>query len=171
MFAVNADGSHLREVSHFLADTQDIIWSRKPGEFYVTGSLKADTERRAWRLPADGSAPEAIGQGCGMVIDVSPDGKHLLMSQTRENPGIFKLSLADRECTPLVPGVESFFPHFSRDGKSILYTISSRGEVILYKLPWIDGKAAGRPQLVLKLPFAFRQVFCGIAFDVARDLS
>jgi hypothetical protein len=67
--------------------------------------------------------------------------------------------------------VTSFLPRFSHDGKYVLYTISSRGEVTLYRLPWRDGKATGTAQVVLKLPFAFSQAFGGNAYDVARDLS
>jgi len=88
-----------------------------------------------------------------------------------EDLGIYALGISDKKCTVLVPGVTSFLPRFSRDGKYVLYTISSRGEVTLYRLPWRDGKATGAAQVVLKLPFAFSQSVGGNAYDVARDLS
>ena len=71
----------------------------------------------------------------------------------------------------LIPDVATFMPRFAQDGKSILYTTSSRGEVTLFRVPWADGKLTGRPQIVLKLPFAFAQRFNGNAYDLARDLS
>ena len=65
----------------------------------------------------------------------------------------------------------SFIPRFSHDGKYVVYTVSSRGEVNLYRLPWSNGQVTGAAQLVMKLPFAFSQYFGGNAYDVARDLS
>lgn len=86
-------------------------------------------------------------------------------------PGIFELSIADKKCAPVVPNVVTFLPRFSCDGKFVLYTVSTRGEVTLYRLHWADGKVAGTPQTVLKLPFAFAQRYGGNAYDIARDLS
>jgi hypothetical protein len=85
--------------------------------------------------------------------------------------GIFELSVSDKKCTPLVSNVVTFLPRISSDGKSILYTVSTRGEVTLYRVPWLDGKVAGTPQNVLKLPFAFAQRYGGNSYDIARDLS
>jgi hypothetical protein len=85
--------------------------------------------------------------------------------------GIYELSTADKKCTVLVSGVTTFLPRLSRDEKSILYTISSRGQVLLYRVPWSDGKITGPAKEILKLPFAFPQRFEGNAYDIARDLS
>jgi hypothetical protein len=52
----------------------------------------------------------------------------------------------------------------------VIYTLSSKGEVTLNRLPWHDGKA-GKPEAVVRLPFAFPQQTNGNAYDVARDLS
>jgi len=71
----------------------------------------------------------------------------------------------------LVPDVTTFLPRFSRDGKSILYTISARGEVAFYRVSWLAGKIKGSPQRVQKLSFAFPQCSAGNASDIARDLS
>ena len=65
----------------------------------------------------------------------------------------------------------TFLPRISSDGKSVLYTVSTRGEVTLYRVPWFDGKVTGTPQTVLKLPFAFAQRYGGNSYDIARDLS
>jgi hypothetical protein len=43
--------------------------------------------------------------------------------------------------------------------------------VTLFRVPWAAGKLTGRPQIVLKLPFAFAQRLNGNAYDIARDLS
>ena len=120
----------------------------------------------------NGSAPELFVQHCGYAMDSSPDGKYVLASMMYgDRVGIYELSLADRKCTTLVPGMTTFIPRFSQDGKFILYSISARGEVILYRIPWSNGKITGPSQQVLKLPFAFPQRFGGNAYDIARDLS
>jgi Tol biopolymer transport system component len=105
-------------------------------------------------------------------MDSSPDGKYLLMSMMYgDKLGIFELSVTDKKCTPLAPNVVTFLPRISSDGKSVLYTLSTRGEVALYRVPWLDGKVTGTPQTVLKMPFAFAQRYGGNSYDIARDLS
>ena len=172
MFAVNADGTHLRELPLSLANAGAIVWGPQ-GDLYVSGRMKdTDTDRQAYRIPADGSPAEVIAKGCGMITDLSPDGKYLLTAQTAgDKTGIFQLFLADKKCTTLVPDVVSFYPRFSGDGKSVMYTLSERGQVVLYRFPWFEGKATARPQPILKLPFAFPQYVNGNAYDVARDGS
>jgi Tol biopolymer transport system component len=71
----------------------------------------------------------------------------------------------------LVPGISTFFPRFSRDGKSLTYTISARGEVTLYRVPWSNGKLIGVAEPVWKLPFAFPQNYSGNAYDISDDFS
>ena len=39
-------------------------------------------------------------------------------------------------------------------------------EVTIYRQPWSDGEITGKPQIALKVPFAF-----GNAYDFSRDLS
>jgi len=171
-FVVNADGSHLHQLPRSLGKTHSIVWMPNGKDLYVSGFENAQAPLSTWRISADGSAVELFAEGCGFVTDASSDGKYLLMSMMYgEKLGIFEASILDKKCTALVPDVTSFFPRFSRDGKSILYTISSRGDVTLYRVPWLDGKATGRTQVVLKLPFAFPQRLNGNAYDIARDLS
>jgi serine/threonine protein kinase len=171
MYTVNADGSHLRELTVSLSYASNLVWSRKPGELYLTGFTNRDNPTMdLWRLPADGSSPELIAKDCGLVGDSSPDGKHLLTTIARGGKvGIFDISLVDNKCAPLLTDVETFFARFSNDGKSVLYSVSSRGKVILYRVPWFDGRAVGKPQPVLTLPFAFPQFFAGNAYDFTRD--
>jgi hypothetical protein len=61
---------------------------------------------------------------------------------------------------------------FARDGKSFLYTVTSGGEVTIYRQPWKEGKLMGPPQAALKVPFAF-QIFyrSGNAYGFSKDLS
>jgi serine/threonine protein kinase len=171
-YIVNWDGSHLRELPRSLAQIQSSVWSRDGKDLYVSGYENSSTTLSTWQIIADGSRAQLFHEGCGYAMDSSQDGKYLLMTSLRgENLGIYELGIPDKKCTVLVPGVTSFLPRFSHDGKYVLYTISSRGEVILYRLPWLNGKATGPAQVVLKLPFAFSQFFGGNAYDVARDLS
>jgi hypothetical protein len=52
-------------------------------------------------------------------------------------------------------------PHFSTDGKSILYVVASRGESTIYRQPWHAGRLSGSVQAPVKLPFAFRSEYAG----------
>ena len=173
-FVVNADGSHLLQLPHSLGNSESITWTRTGKDLFITGNQhwQSPFPLQTWRLSPDGSAAEPFSEGCGFAMDSSPDARYLLTSMMYgDNLGIFELSVADKRCTPLVPKVVTFLPRFSRDGKAILYTISTRGEVTLYRLPWAGGKVAGPPQTVLRLPFAFAQRYGGNAYDIARDLS
>jgi len=72
----------------------------------------------------------------------------------------------------LLPGTVTFFPTFARDGKAFIYSITSRGEVIVYRQAWKDGKNIGAPQVALKVPFALPLVYGGgNAADFSKDLS
>jgi len=173
-FVVNADGNHARKLPQSLNNSESIAWTRTGKDLFITGFQQQQSQFpvQTWRLSPDGSAAEFFAEGCGFVMDSSPDGKYLLASMMYgDQAGVFEFSVADKKCTTLVPNVVTFLPRFSADGKSVLYTVSTRGEVTLYRLPWADGKVAGTPQTVLKLPFAFAQRYGGNAYDIARDLS
>jgi serine/threonine protein kinase len=173
-FIVNADGSHLHKLLPAVAHSWSSTWSSNGKEIYVTGpqSFTKPLPPQIWKIDLGDSKAEPLAEGCGYVWDSSRDGKFLLLSMMYgDNPAILEFSLSDRKCTQLVPNVTTFVTRFSLDRKSVLYTLSSRGLVILYRVPWSDGKVTGTPQTVLKLPFAFAQSFGGNAYDVARDLS
>ena len=173
-FVANADGSYPRQLPQSLNNSESIAWTRTGKDLFVTGfqQQQAPFPLQTWRLSPDGSAAEFFSEGCGFVMDSSPDGKYLLASMMYgDQAGIFELSVAAKKCTALVPNVVTFLPRFSADGKSVLYTVSTRGEVTVYRIPWSDGRVAGTPQTVLKLPFAFAQRYGGNAYDIARDLS
>ena len=171
-FVVNADGSHPRQLPPSVPNTESGTWSHSGNELYFSGYDKHTDPLTTWKMNQDGSAAEVFAKDCGYAMDSSPDGKYILNSMMYgDHLGIFELSISDRKCTSLVPGVTTFIPRFSQDGKFILYSISARGEVIVYRVPWSNGKVTGQPQQVLKLPFAFPQRFGGNAYDIARDLS
>ncbi len=65
------------------------------------------------------------------------------------------MSISDKKCIPLLPGVATFNATFARDGKSFLYAVASRGEVTIYRQHWNNGKLVGAPQVGLKVPFVF----------------
>ena len=126
-----------------------------------------------WKESAEGSAPEKMVDGCGFAWDSSPGGGQYLLSlmAAGDKAGIYGYSIADKKCTPLVPGVVTFSILFARDGKSFLYAIPSRHDVTIYRQNWQAGTVVGQPQVALKLPFAFPLVSGGNAYDITRDLS
>jgi hypothetical protein len=82
----------------------------------------------------------------------------------------YEVSVSDRKCIPLLPGVVTLFnATFARDGKSFLYAVASRGEVTIFRQPWREGKIIGALQVALKVPFVFPLE--GKAYDFSRDLS
>lgn len=110
---------------------------------------------------------------CGQAYDADPVGKYLLGALLfGEKTGIYEMSISDRKCLLLLPGVITHGVTFARDGKSFLYAVASRGEVTIYRQLWGDGKLIGAPQVALKVPFAFPVFyFNGNAYDFSRDLS
>ena len=51
-------------------------------------------------------------------------------------------------------------------------SVESRREVTIYRQLWSDGKIIGKPQVALKVPFAFPIFyFNGNGYDFSRDLS
>jgi hypothetical protein len=82
------------------------------------------------------------------------------------------VSISDRKCISLLPGVATFNATFARDGKSFLYAVASRGEGTIYRQPWNNGKLIGAPKAALKVPFSFPLGYAtGNAYDFSRDLS
>jgi len=49
--------------------------------------------------------------------------------------------------------------------------VASRGQVMIYRQPWREGKLVGPPQVALKVPFVFPLYYNGNAYDFSRDLS
>jgi serine/threonine protein kinase len=171
-FIVNADGSHLDPLPPTVHRIDSGAWGGDAKDLFVSGPQEAgDRDTAVWRISLESRATEKIAQGCGYVMDRSHDGKYLLVTRlSGDQPGIYQISLADKKCTPVVPGAITFLPRFGADGKSVIYSDSVRGEVIVSRVPWADGQV-GKPQQVFKLPFAFPQRYAGNAYDVSPDLK
>jgi len=151
-----------------------IVWGRDQKAVYAsvpTGSDEATTD--IWKWNPDGSNPEKFAHRCGVVSDVHPGGQYLLGAELfGEITGIYEVSISDKKCVPLLPGVSTFTVTFARDGKSFLYAVSARGEVTIYRQPWRDGKLTGPSQIALKVPVAFPLEYKGgNGYDFSKDLS
>jgi serine/threonine protein kinase/Tol biopolymer transport system component len=172
-YIVGADGSGLRQ----LPLTVDFIWysvlSPDQKAIYVTGLEKGGQIPTVWRVNRDGSNPEKLVDNCGMVSDADLGGHYLLSNEPYgDKTGIFEVSISDRKCIPLLPGIVTIYTTIAHDGRSFLYATASRGEVTIYRQPWKDGKTIGAPQVALKVPFAFSLMYANhAAYDFSRDLS
>ncbi len=174
VYTVHADGSGLRQIPSDGAFAGQAAWTRDSRILYISGFLKDPSKEATWKASMDSASVEPVFEGCGYVFDVSADGRYLFTVVNQggaEKIGIYQVSVADKKCTNLIPGVATFVVHVSPDGKSLLYPSSSHGETTLFRQPWKDGKLAGPAQVALKLPFAFRQNYGGNAYDFAPDLS
>jgi hypothetical protein len=171
-YIVGADGSGLRQ----LPSTGNFIWwtawSPDQKTIYVTGIDSAETMPTVWKLSMDGSNPEKFVDNCCIAEDVDPGGQYVLgIVLWGEKTGIYQVSISDRNCIPLLPGVVTEAAIFAGDGKSFLYAVASRGEVTIYRQMWKDGETIGAPLVALKVPFAFPLEYAGNAYDFSRDLS
>ena len=155
-YIVGADGSGLRQLPRTGDIVWNSVWSPDQKSIYVSAVEKASSIPTVWKWSVDGSNPEKFVDNCGTVSDADPGGQYLLgVVLSGEKTGIYEVSISDRKCIPLLPGVVTFSATFARDGKSFLYAVASRGEVTIYRQPWKDGKLIGAPQVALKVPFAF----------------
>jgi serine/threonine protein kinase/Tol biopolymer transport system component len=174
VFTVHADGSGLRQLASTGAFVGQAGWTRDLKTLYISGFAKEPSKEATWKANMDSGSVEPAIEGCGYIFDVSPDGRYLFTEVNQggaEKIGIYQISVADKKCTNLIPGVATFVIHMSPDGKSLLYPASSHGETSLLRQPWKDGKLAGPAQVAFKLPFAFRQDYGGNAYDFSPDLS
>jgi serine/threonine protein kinase len=172
VYIVGADGSGLRQLPLTVDSVVNSVWSADQKTIYVAGSEKGSPIPTAWRVNTDGSNPEKLVDNCGIVSDIDLGGQYLLDDvASGEKIGIYEVSVSDRKCISLLPGVVTFNVVFARDGKSFLYAVGSRGEATIYRQPWKDGKTIGAPQVALKVPFAFPLDYRGNAYDFSRDLS
>jgi len=170
-YIVGADGRGLRQIGKVEGFLADIIWSVDRKSLYIS-TIKLGWKSTVWKANADGSNVEKFLDGCCFALDAAADGKYLLGSvPSGDAVGIYEISIADRKCIPLLPGVETFLVRFARGSRSLLYAVATRGEVTFYRQAWRDGKLIGKPEVALKLPFAFPLEYQGNAYDIARDLS
>ena len=134
---------------------------------------KAGSLLNIWKWNVDGSSPEKVVNNCCSVTDAHPSGGYLVgVVLAGEKTGIYEVSISDKKCIPLLPGVLTHGAIFARDGKSFLYAVTSSGEVTIYRQPWKEGELMGAPQAALKVPFTFQVNYLGgNAYDFSKDLS
>jgi len=171
LYIVGADGSGLRQLPSMAGmNISNAVWSPDQKSVYVSAAEDAQGYAHTIWKWSDGSNPEKLVEGCGFAYDIDPSGKYLFaLIPFGEKAGVHEVSISERKCIPLLPGVASA-AIFAPDGKSFSYAIAFRGEVAFYRQPWKDGRVIGTPQVALKLPFTF-PLFYGSAYDFSRDLS
>ena len=174
VYIVGADGSGLRQLPLTENVFANSVSSPDQKSVYVSGVEKTSPITTVWKWSVDGSNLERFVENCGDVNDIDPGGQYLLGigGVSRKETGIHEVSISDRKCTLLLPGVVSSRVTFARDGESFLYAVPSRGEVTIYRQLWRDGKIIGAPQVALKVPFTFPLNYGGgNAYDFSKDLS
>ena len=170
VYVVGADGSGLRQLPGTGRRIVDSVWSPDQKSIYLTAV--AASGGVVWKWSADGSDLEQFADSCGLVTDADPSGRYLISAVlSGEKTGIYEVSVLEKKCIPLLPGIVTHGATFAGDGKSFLYAVASRGEVTVYRQPWRDGKLKGTPQGALKVPFVFPLSYAGNAYDFSRDLS
>ncbi|MGH9713488.1 MAG: protein kinase domain-containing protein [Candidatus Acidiferrales bacterium] len=170
-FAAAADGSGVHEIPWNGGEIQALTSSADQKSIFLNSFDQGASRGTIWRENADGTNLEQITNECGHASAFPLDGQYLLTVILGEKGGISELSLADKKCTSLLPGVITFGITMASDGKSFLYAEPSRADVTIYRQPWRDGKLIGPKQVALKLPFAFPLLAGGNAYDFSRDLS
>jgi hypothetical protein len=176
-YVVGADGSGLRQLPRTGDNVVNIVvnsvWSPDQKSLYVSYTDNAGSKSTVWKWNVDGSNPKKFVDDCGAATDIDA-GEHYLLGSVSsgEKTGIYEISISDRKCIPLLPGIATLGVTFARDGKSFLYAVPSRGEATIYRQRWKDGKTSGAPQVALKVPFVFpMRNTKGSAYDFSRDLS
>jgi serine/threonine protein kinase/Tol biopolymer transport system component len=170
VYIARSDGSAMQQVQWPGDSAAWATWSPDGRNFYLSGNDKHSTKATIWRMNGDGSNAEKLVDDCGYPMDISLDGKYLF-SGYLGGGDVRQVSIADRMCTVLMPGVKTLIVHISADGKSILYLTALRGETTIYRQPWRDGKLLGPPEPAVRVPFAFHQGHAGNAYDFSKDLS
>jgi serine/threonine protein kinase len=171
IYTAAADGSGVHEVPWDGKYVATSIWSSDDKALYL-GAFQPPSKMSTWKVNVDGSASRAVSTGCAFPADVSADGKYMVAFVVRgDRVGIYQISLADGKCDALVPSTVTFGVVLAPDQKSFLYAVAARGQMTIYRQPWIDGKLTGPVQVALTLPFSFSIAFNGNAYDFSHDLS
>jgi serine/threonine protein kinase len=164
-----SDGHSVQEIASVPGQVQAILWSLDQKEIYE--SLYNSGKFTVWRFGSDGTNPRKLLDDVA-ALETYPDGKHLLGVVTSgSKTGLYAVSVPEQKLFPLLPGVETFLMHSAPDGKSFVYPVAGRDEILFYRQAFYEGKLTGEPQLALKLPFAFPLDIFGNAYDFSRDLS
>jgi hypothetical protein len=168
-FVIGADGRGLQELRGTDGPVAAGMWSVDGMKVFV--STVTNSGWSIWTADADGSHVEKLPDPGFAVMAQSRDGKYVGCITVGSGVGNFQTAMADKRRVPLLPGVVTFMVWFAPDYKSFVYAVAGRGEVIFYRQGWQDGALVGKPQIALKVPFAFPLAYKGNAFDFSRDLS
>jgi hypothetical protein len=107
----------------------------------------AATNQLVWR-DREGKAVKILGKASEYVCpSLSPDGQHILVSQSDSYAGKLQLWLIGVEpfrASRLTFGVRDFYPVWSADGKEVIFTSSAAGQPNLHR-KIIDGGSEGVP--------------------------
>jgi serine/threonine protein kinase/Tol biopolymer transport system component len=170
-FIVGADGRDLHEIGKVEGLDGFMNWSVDAQSIYLT-TFTTENAESVWRANGDGSNPQPLVLNCSNSMDASQDGKYLLGFNPRgDKVGIYEISVPDKKCISILPGVVTFQLWFAPDFKSFVYAVAEQGGVVFYRQKWHDGQLIGKPEVALKLPFSFRLYYHGNAFDFSRDLQ
>jgi serine/threonine protein kinase/WD40 repeat protein len=170
-FFVGSDGRGLHEVARVEGLDGFMNWAPDGQSLYLS-ALSAEHGVSVWKANGDGSDPQLFVSDCANSIDSTPDGNYLLGFNGRgDKVGIYEISIRDKKCTLLLPGVVTYGLWFAPDFKSFVYGVAEQSGMVFYRQKWHDGQLIGKPEVALKLPFSFRLYYYGNAFDYSRDLS
>jgi len=170
-FVVGADGRDLHEIAKVEGLDGFMHWSPDGQAIYLS-TLTAEHGLSVWKTNSDGSNPQPFVLGCSNTLDASQDGNYLLgFASLGDKVGIYEISVRDKKCIPLLPGIVTYSLWFAPDFKSFVYAVAEQGGVVFYRQKWHDGQLLGKPEVALKLPFSFRLYYGGNAFDYSHDLS
>jgi len=172
LYIVGADGSGLRQLPLMGGKViSNAVWSPDQKTVYVSATEEPAPTHTIWKW-TDGAAPERLLEHCGFVYDADPRGEYLLaLILGGEKTGLYEVSVSERKCIPLFPGLVTSGAIFALDGKSFLYAAASSKEVTIYRQLWSDGKLIGKSEVALKAPISFPLIHSGNAYDFSRDLS
>ena len=168
---VGADGHNLHQIEYIEGFVSWGIFSADDKALYLS-TLSGNSKLSVWKAHPDGSQVQKLLENCGNIADSSLDGERLLgLKDEGEDVGIYQVSVKDKQCIPLLPGMATSGAHYSPDGKAVLYPVTSHGQVTFYRQVIQGDKPVGKPQVALKLPFNFPLDYNGNAFDFSPDLS
>jgi serine/threonine protein kinase len=170
-FIIGSDGRGLHQMGNVEGLDGFMNWSADSQSIYLSSNTP-EHGISVWKVDSDGSNPQLFVTDCANSVDATPDRKYLLGFNGRgDKAGIYEISISDKKCIPLLPGVVTYSIWFAPDFKSFIYGVAEQGGMVFYRQKWQDGQLVGKPEAALKLPFSFRLYYSGNAFDYSRDLS
>ena len=108
-YIVQADGSGLRQVPGIgHTPTVKPVWSPDQKSVYLSSHEPTEPQPKIWKWSLNSARPHELVDNCAVVFDVDPGERYLLGAfPGGESAGIYEVSIPDRKCIPLVPGVET----------------------------------------------------------------